>query len=114
MNEVTIEREGSERPFARALDALCHYALADDPLPLDSALTELRAADAKQRLAYTLTRAALLDVERQRPDAAAARASEALGYAEALDRATEIVLAHAALARARGVLLGGRQRSPDP
>ena len=61
----------------------------------------LRAADAKHRLAYTLTRAALLDVERQRPKDAIARATEALGYAEALSRATEIVLAHAVLARAR-------------
>jgi len=97
-------REGSERPFAHALDGLCHYALTDDTAPLDAALTDLRAADAKHRLAYTLTRAALLDVERQRPEAATARASEALGYAEALDRATEIVLAHAALARARKAL----------
>jgi DNA-binding SARP family transcriptional activator len=94
-------REGSERPFAHALDALCHYALADDAAPLETALKDLRAADAKHRLAYTLTRAALLDVERDRPKDAIARASEALGYAEALDRATEIVLAHAALARAR-------------
>jgi DNA-binding SARP family transcriptional activator len=94
-------REGSERPFAHALDALCHYALTDDTAPLDAALRDLRTADAKHRLAYTLTRAALLDVERQRPDAASARAGEALGYAEALDRATEIVLAHAVLARAR-------------
>ena len=94
-------RDGSERPFAHAFDALCHYALADDAALLDVALEELRAADAKHRLAYTLTRAALLDVERGRPDAAIARASEALGYAEALDRATEILLAHAALARAR-------------
>ncbi len=94
-------REGSERPFAHALDALCHYALADDSAPLEAALIDLRAADAKHRLAYTLTRAALLDVERNRPQDAIARASEALGYAEALDRATEIVLAHAALAWAR-------------
>jgi DNA-binding SARP family transcriptional activator len=93
-------RDGSERPFAYALDALCHYALADDAAPLESALAELRAADAKQRLAYTLTRAALLDVERNRPRNAIARATEALGHAEALDRATEIVLAHATLARA--------------
>ena len=97
-------REGSERPFAHALDALCHYALADDAAPLEAALEDLRAADAKHRLAYTLTRAALLDVERGRPEVAIARASEALGYAEALDRATEIVLAHAALARARNAL----------
>jgi DNA-binding SARP family transcriptional activator len=94
-------RDGSERPFAHALDALCHYALADDSAPLEAALIDLRAADAKHRLAYTLTRAALLDVERQRPQDAITRASEALGYAEALDRATEIVLAHAVLARAR-------------
>ncbi len=94
-------REGSERPFAHALDALCHYALADDAAPLEAALKALRAADAKHRLAYTLTRAALLDVERGRPQDAIVRAGEALGYAEALDRATEIVLAHAALARAR-------------
>jgi len=94
-------RDGSERPFAHALDALCHYALADDAVPLEAALEELRAADAKHRLAYTLTRAALLDVERRRPEVAIARASEALGYAEALDRPTEIMLAHVALARAR-------------
>jgi predicted ATPase len=93
-------REGSERPFAHALDALCRYALEDDAAPLDGALADLRAADAKQRLAYTLTRAALLDLDRNRPRAALARASEALGHAEALDRPTEIVLAHAALARA--------------
>ncbi|HXS78904.1 MAG TPA: AAA family ATPase [Gammaproteobacteria bacterium] len=97
-------REGSERPFAHALDGLCHYALSDDTAPLDAALADLRSADAKHRLAYTLTRAALLDVDRQRPEAAIARATEALGYAEALDRATEIVLAHAALARARKAL----------
>jgi hypothetical protein len=94
-------REGSERPFAHALDALCHYALADDAAPLEAALADLRAADAKHRLAYTLTRAALLDVDRGRPEAAIGRATEALGYAETLDRATEILLAHAALARAR-------------
>jgi tetratricopeptide (TPR) repeat protein len=94
-------RDGSERPFAHALAGLCHYAIADETAPLDSALEDLRAADAKHRLAYTLTRAALLDVERQRPEAATARASEALAYAEALDRPTEVMLALVALARAR-------------
>jgi predicted ATPase len=97
-------RDGSERPFAHALHGLCQYALADDSAPLDAALEALRAADAKHRLAYTLTRAALLDVERDRPDAAIARATEALAYAETLDRPTEILLAHAALARARKAL----------
>jgi len=94
-------REGSERPFAHALDALCNYALTDDDAPLETALEALRAVDAKHRLAYTLTRAALFDVERRRPEPALARATEALAYAEALDRATEIVLAHTVLARAR-------------
>jgi tetratricopeptide (TPR) repeat protein len=94
-------REGSERPCAHALDALCHYALADDDAALEAALAELRAADAKQRLAYTLTRAALIDVERGRPEVAIARATEALGYARVLGRVTDSTLAHVALARAR-------------
>jgi DNA-binding SARP family transcriptional activator/predicted ATPase len=94
-------RDGSERPFAQALDALCHYALADDAGPLELALEALRTADAKHRLAYTLTRAALIDLERQRPAAACVRGSEALAYAEALDRPSEMLLAHVALAQAR-------------
>jgi hypothetical protein len=94
-------REGSEAPFARALDALCAYALTGETGALDTALAELRIADAKHRLAYTLTRAAWLDIERNCIAEAIARAGEALGYAEALDRPTEMMLAHAALARAR-------------
>jgi len=94
-------REGSERPFAYALDALCEYALTDDAAPLETALVALRAADAKHRLAFTLTRAARLDLDRQRPDDAVARASEALSCAEALERPSEIVLAHVVLAEAR-------------
>jgi DNA-binding SARP family transcriptional activator len=93
-------REGSERPFAHALDALCRYALDDDPAPLEIAITELRAADAKHRLAFTLTRAALLDVDRRRPEVAIARAREALSCAQALERPSEIVLAHVVLAQA--------------
>jgi DNA-binding SARP family transcriptional activator/predicted ATPase len=91
-------REGSERPFALALRALCSYATSDEDGALDNALDELRAVDAKYRLTYTLTRAALVDLERGQPRKAIARASEALGYAEALDRATEVALAHFALA----------------
>jgi hypothetical protein len=93
-------REGSERPFAYALDALCEYALDDDSKPLETALVQLRAADAKHRLAFTLTRAGRLDLERGRPAAAIAHAREALGCAEALDRPSEIVLAHVVLAEA--------------
>ena len=94
-------REGSEGPFARALQGLCHYAETDDDGPLDAAIQELRVVDAKHRLAYSLIHAAELDIERGRADVATARASEALQCAEVLNRSTEIVLAHVALARAR-------------
>jgi len=93
-------REGSEAPFARALEGLCTYALHDETSQLEGALDELRIADAKHRLAYTLTRAALFDVERGRQQKAIMRAREALGYAEALERGTERLLAHVVLAHA--------------
>lgn len=93
-------REGSEAPFAHALSALCRYALnpnaADD---LDPHLEALRQADAKYRLAYILTRAAMLDVGAARLDSALERAREALQHAELLERPTETVLAHLALAQ---------------
>lgn len=91
-------RVGSEGPFARALTALCNYAIDDDDAALEPALEELRVVDAKHRLAYTLTRAAQLDYERGRIDTAAKRATEALEYATLLHRATEMVLARAILA----------------
>jgi len=91
-------REGSERPFARALLGLCNYVLDGDDELMVAALGELRVADAKYRLAYTLTRAALVDCERGRKDSAVARAREALDYAEILERPTEMLLAHAVLA----------------
>jgi tetratricopeptide (TPR) repeat protein len=90
-------REGSEEPFARAIVGLCTYAIEDDAVQLDAALTDLRVADAKHRLAYILTRAALIDSERGRIEAATERASEALGYATLLERATEMLLANALL-----------------
>ena len=91
-------RGGSEEPFARALLGLCGYALDDDGEPLASALAELRIADAKHRLAFVLTRAALIDCERGRTAQAVERATEALGYAKLLERATETLLASAILA----------------
>jgi DNA-binding SARP family transcriptional activator len=98
-------REGSEAPCARALTSLCRYALEGDESGLDAAFEELRMVDAKHRLAYGLTRAALLDVDRGRIDRAIERAGEAADCARVLERATDIVLAHVALAaahRARG------------
>jgi hypothetical protein len=91
-------REGSEAPFANALYGLCVYAMEDVADTLDNALEDLRIADAKHRLAYVQTRAALLDYERGRTDKAIERASEALVCAELLERATELMLAHLVLA----------------
>ena len=102
-SEVLIEigdklRVGSEGPFAHALAALCAYAIGDSDAELVAALDDLRAADAKHRLAYTLTRAAQLDCERGRIKQAKERATEALEYSTLLQRATEMMLARSVLA----------------
>jgi predicted ATPase len=91
-------REGSELPFARALRGLCDYALDDKVADLEAAIEDLRLVDAKYRLAYTLTRAALVDCERGRKGPAEERAGEALEYARILERPTEMLIAHAILA----------------
>jgi DNA-binding SARP family transcriptional activator len=95
-------REGSESPFARALLALSRHALGEPPAAdlLDAALDELRAADAKARLAYALTRAARVDLGRGDGARARARAEEARRAAVALGRPTETLLAGLTLARA--------------
>jgi len=90
-------RGGSEEPFARAMACLCTYAIDDEAAVLEAALTDLRIADAKHRLAYILTRAALRDCERGRVESATRRATEALGYATLLERATELLLANVVL-----------------
>ncbi len=92
-------RDGSEVPFAAAAQGLCRYAMEDDEAPFAASLDALRQADAKYRLAYLLTRAALLDLERGRGKTAARRAEEALTYAQALERTTKTALAHGILAR---------------
>jgi hypothetical protein len=94
-------REGSEAPFARALLALCRYARnrAAAEAELDTCIAALRIADAKHRLAFTLLSAVDIDMARQEWSRTGERAEEALQMAEMLDRPTEIVVAHAALAR---------------
>jgi hypothetical protein len=96
-------RDGSEAPFARVMAALSRYM--QDPSvagELDDALVELRRADAKQRLAYELTRAAEAELERGEPRLAHAHAhaEEALRLATLLERSSDVVLARVALARA--------------
>ena len=93
-------REGSEEPFARAMLGLCNYAIDDESEGMDAALADLRIADAKHRLAYILSRAAVLDCERGRVDSAVDRASEALHYATLLQRATEMLISNAVLTHA--------------
>jgi tetratricopeptide (TPR) repeat protein len=92
-------RDGSEGPFAQVLLGLCSFAMNDDATALDVALAELRLADAKHRLAYAQTRAAMFDCQRGRHDRGATRAREALECAEVLERGTEMLLAHAVLAQ---------------
>ncbi|MBW6391298.1 hypothetical protein [Billgrantia antri] len=93
-------RDGSEAPYAAAAEALCRYALEDDPDPFGVALVTLRHADARHRLAVLLLQAARLDLTRGRIESARQRAGEALEHARVLERRTEQLLAHALLAEA--------------
>lgn len=95
-------RKGSEAAFAQALLALAEYACGADAAleTLDNALVDLRRADAKQRLTHILNRAASLEHQRGRNRRAISRAEEALGYARAMSRASEVVFAEAILVRA--------------
>jgi DNA-binding SARP family transcriptional activator len=95
-------REGSEAPFARGLLALSGVALGESgaSAALEAALEELRVADAKLRLAYTLTRAARLDIARGDLGQARVRSEEAHRAAAALGRPTELLLAGLTLVRA--------------
>jgi predicted ATPase/DNA-binding SARP family transcriptional activator len=106
-------REGSEAPFARVLRALSIYARdsahGDE---MSAALEALRSYDAKHRMAFALTRAALIDLKRGRTELAETRASEALRLAEALKRQSEIAVALTVLgeaAIARGELAKGNE-----
>jgi len=92
-------REGSERPFAEALRALCHYGLTGEEGNLADALEELRMADAKQRLTFVLNRAAIQYLELGLPDRAHAFASEALELARVMDRPSEVLQAYLSLER---------------
>jgi DNA-binding SARP family transcriptional activator len=94
-------KEGSECPFARAVQALCQYALSDKNEALAGTLHDLRVCDAKHRLAYILIRAGLLDAARGRNESAITRGTEGLRYAELMHRPSEKLLAHIVLAQAK-------------
>jgi hypothetical protein len=79
---------------------LCHYHQSGDARALDQALADLRIADAKHRLAYVQSRAAMIDLGRNGRDDALVRATEALACAELLQRPTEMLIARTVLYRA--------------
>ncbi|HEV7732713.1 MAG TPA: AAA family ATPase [Candidatus Binatia bacterium] len=95
-------RGGSEGPYAAALSALCDgaQAVGGAPAALEAALVDLRVADSKHRLAFVLTRAGELDLQRGDADAAEARAREAAEAAARLESPSECALARVLLTRA--------------
>ena len=94
-------REGSERPLGRAMLALCRYQKGQDEhrSALEEALQELRDVDAKQRLAFVLTQAAAIELERGELDSAATLASEAEAIGRILQQPSESAMARAVLLR---------------
>ena len=94
-------REGSERPLGRAMVALCAYRKdqTESAAELEDGLQALREIDAKQRLAFVLTQAALVESTRGQLERAEARAKESLALGRTLERPTEIALALSLLLR---------------
>jgi DNA-binding SARP family transcriptional activator len=94
--------EGSEVPFAAALDALSRLtageAGADERV--NQAMASLRLVDSKAHLAYALNFAAAIDLRNDRVGSARRRAEEALAAAEAVKRRSEGALSRALLAQA--------------
>lgn len=89
-----------QAPFAQVLGALARLRQGNGTgeAALEASLDMLRELDDKAHLAYALNEAAALALDANRPDAAAARAGEALAAALAVRRATEIAVATARLA----------------
>lgn len=87
--------EGSEKPFAIALDALARYQLqqVDAEDALEQAVLTLRQIDAKRMLAYILIGAAQWDLNTGRIKLANSRAEEALRMAQPIHHPSEIALA---------------------
>lgn len=94
-------REGSEEPYARALCAICRVTTNEPRADrdLDDALEALRNVDAKHRLAFTLNRAAAIDLEKNHEERAHRRADEALALATLLGHKSEALMARVVLAK---------------
>lgn len=101
--------EGSDAPFAVALEALARLQLGagDAVAQLDRAITELRRVDSRWMIAYVQNLAGGLDLDANRTAAARMRAEDALAAAEVVDRRNEVAVARSLLAR---IMLGADDR----
>lgn len=92
-------REGSEAPFARALDAVCRLLNGEDEAhsALDKEIEQLRIADAKHRLTVILLLSAEAAMPRGAIALAGTHAAEALELASVMERPSETAHAHALL-----------------
>ena len=88
-------------PVANALRAIARMMSGDEEREpeMDRTLAALRALDDKAQLAYVLNEIAMWRLVHGRRAAASAAASEALRAAEAVQRATEIIVSNSLLAR---------------
>lgn len=109
-----IQGEGSEAAVASALAALARYRLGQPnaEIALTETIATLQQVDAKRMLAYVLTGAAAVDLERDRPTLAVNRAEVALKNAQIVNHPSEIALSWAVLIQ--GLLtLGEQQQATD-
>jgi DNA-binding SARP family transcriptional activator len=92
--------EGSEGPFAAAIDALARYGAGEaDKDTVERSLAVLFDIDAKALFSYSCNTLAELEWERGRPEEAAAAARRALEAAKVVERKSELALALALLCR---------------
>lgn len=93
--------EGSEAPFAEALEALARIGAGgdDDLEAVDRALTSLRHADSRWMIAYVQNAAASIELNAGRLDSALRRIDEALHAANLVDRRNEIAVSRALAAQ---------------
>jgi tetratricopeptide (TPR) repeat protein len=94
-----MQGEGSEAVTALAFTALARYQMAepDAAADLEAAITALQQVDAKRKLAYVLTRAAIVDLQQARLEQAISRAKLALTNAQIVKHPSEIALSWAIL-----------------
>ena len=104
---------GSDLPFAKSLAALCRYVHGRETTlaAFDAAMDDLRAADAKHRLAFAAMTAARILFGQSENLGAERLALEALAAATLLERHSDMVSALAILARIAGAKGDGDART---